>query len=42
MHTLQQMSSDIRSVKTAMAKKNEQNDSHVVLAHMIGQQSNLI
>ncbi len=39
MHTWQQMSSDIRSDKTAMAKMN---DSHVVLAHMIGQQSNLI
>ena len=39
MHAWQQMSSDIRSVKTAMAKMN---DSHVVLAHMIGQQSNLI
>ena len=37
--TMQQMSSDIRSVKAAMAKMN---DSHVVLAHMIGQQSNLI
>ncbi|KAL0027795.1 hypothetical protein WJX77_006205 [Trebouxia sp. C0004] len=42
MHTLQQMSSEIRSVKTAMAKMHEHNDSHVVLAHMIGQQSNLI
>jgi len=38
MRALQQMSSDISSVKTAMAKMN---DSHVVLAHMIGQQSNL-
>lgn len=37
--TIQQMSSDIRSVKAAMAKMN---DSHMVLAHMIGQQSNLI
>ena len=37
--TMQQMSSDIRTVKAAMAKMN---DSHVVLAHMIGQQSNLI
>ena len=39
MHTWQQMSSDMRSVKTAIAKMN---DSHVVLAHMIGQQSNLV
>ena len=40
------MSSEIRSVKTvvalAVAKRNEREDSHVVLAHMIGQQSNLI
>jgi hypothetical protein len=42
MHILQQISSDIRSVKTAMAKMHEQNYSHMVLAHMIGQQSNLI
>ena len=53
MHILQQMSSKIRSVKTeirsvktvvasAVAKMNERDDSHVVLAHMIGQQSNLI
>ena len=42
MHTLYQISSEIRSVKTAVAKMNEQNDSHVVLAHRIGRQSNLI
>ena len=39
MHTWQQMSSDIRSIKTAVAKMS---DSHAVLAHMIGQQSNLV
>ncbi len=38
MRALQRMSSDISSVKTAMAKMH---DSHVLLAHMIGQQSNL-
>ena len=42
MRTLQQMSSESRSVKTAMAKMNEQNDSHAVLAHMTGQQFKLI